>query len=154
MWSLNCYPFKSVGRCFNLARVSVGFTVVIAWSLGDIIANHKGGSKSFQFSTYLWPLLSANQQKRCSTGAVRATPPPPSLSNLWTWLSQIQIPHLKQPEDKQLVGNQKGSGWTKGKAIYYFLQAEECRAIENARGAQWWTEPTSEIGLERLERKP
>lgn len=54
-----CYPFKSVGRGFNLAGVLGEFTVVIAQSLGDITANHKGALKSFQFSTFLWPLPNA-----------------------------------------------------------------------------------------------
>lgn len=86
------------------------------------------------------------------------TPPPPSSSSLWPQLSQIKISecsaHLKHLKDKQLRGNQKASGWTKGKAIYYFLHTEERRAIENARGAQWWTELTSKIGLVVRERKP
>lgn len=57
-----CYPFKSVGRGFNLAGVLGEFTVVIAQSLGDISANHKGAQKSFQFSTFLWPLPNAKWQ--------------------------------------------------------------------------------------------
>lgn len=62
-----CYPFKSVGRGFNLAGVLGEFTVVIAQSLGDISANHKGAQKSFQFSTFLWPLPNAKWQR---TGTV------------------------------------------------------------------------------------
>lgn len=57
-----CYPFKSVGRGFNLAGVLGEFAVVIAQSLGDISANHKGAQKSFQFSTFLWPLPNAKWQ--------------------------------------------------------------------------------------------
>lgn len=53
---MTCYPFKSVGRCFGLAVIREEFTVVIAQSLGDISANHKGAKTSFQFSTYLWTL--------------------------------------------------------------------------------------------------
>lgn len=53
------YPFKSVGRGFNLAGVLGDLTVVIAQSLGDISANHKGALKSFWFSTLLWPLPNA-----------------------------------------------------------------------------------------------
>lgn len=77
-----CYPFKSVGRGFNLAGVLREFAVVIAQSLGDISAYHKGAQKSFQFSTYLWPLPNAKWQADLLTILGRATPLPPSVSNL------------------------------------------------------------------------
>lgn len=77
-----CYPFKSVGRSFNLAGVLGEFAVVIAQSLGDISANHKGAQKSFQFSTFLWPLPNAKWQEDWRTILGRATPLPPSVSNL------------------------------------------------------------------------
>lgn len=48
----------------------------------------------------------------------------------------------------------KGLGWTEGKAIHYFLCNEEHRDTENACGARWWTDSTSEIGLEWHEREP
>lgn len=67
------YPFKSVGRCFSLAVVLEEFTVVIAQSLGDISANHKGAKKSFQFSTYLWPLPNVKWRVDWLTVRGRAT---------------------------------------------------------------------------------
>ena len=69
-----CYPFKSVGRGFNLAGVLGEFAVVIAQSLGDISANHKGAQKSFQFSSFLWPLPNAKWQSAGLAVLGSATP--------------------------------------------------------------------------------
>lgn len=70
-----CYPFKSVGRGFNLAGVLGEFTVVIAQSLGDISANHKGAQKSFQFSTFLWPLPNARWRRGLAHNTWAGQPP-------------------------------------------------------------------------------